>query len=264
MFTSLPRWLQPVAHGGAPGYRDSAPTPPFDRNTGPVPEPKTILLAGASRGLGLGLAAEFLNRGWNVIASARAPDAATGLQALHRSHADRLSLATLDIASPDSIKSFAGALSGRTIDVVFVVAGISSQRDTPIEDAPLDKVALEFITNAAGPIALAAAVLAHTPPTGTVAFMTSLLGSIASNAGGGLDLYRASKAALNMLAVNFSLRHKTRPVLLIHPGWVRTDMGGENAPLDIATSAKGMADVIEAAHRPGVAYVDYRGEKLPW
>jgi len=226
--------------------------------------PRTILLAGASRGIGLGLARVFLHRGWRVIATARTPNAAAGLQALHADHADRLSIEALDVASPASIQALAGRLAVGHIDVLFVVAGISGQRDARLSDIPPETIALEFITNATGPVALAETLLPHLAHNGTVAFMTSILGSIASNAGGGIDLYRASKAALNMLAVNFSIRHKTRPVLLLHPGWVRTEMGGSSAPVEVETSARGLADQIVAAHKPGIQYLDYQGQKLPW
>jgi NAD(P)-dependent dehydrogenase (short-subunit alcohol dehydrogenase family) len=226
--------------------------------------PRTILLAGASRGLGLGLSREFLRRGWHVIATARAPDSASSLQDLHRTHADRLTIQPLDIANPASIAALAASIGHRLIDVLFVVAGMSTQRDTPLQDMAADAITLEFLTNATAPVALAETLLPNLPETGTVAFMTSILGSIASNAGGGMDIYRASKAALNMLGVNFAIRHKSHPVLLLHPGWVRTDMGGSDAPLDVQTSAHGLADQIEHTTKPGIAYLDYQGQKLPW
>jgi len=224
----------------------------------------TILIAGASRGLGLGLVQEYLGRGWTVIATARDPENAPELRDLLPTHAGRLSLEKLDIASQASIADLAASLAGRHIGVVFVVAGVNSQRDTPLQTLSPDHIAQEFITNATAPIALAEALLPNLPEDGTVALMTSLLGSIASNAGGGLDLYRASKAALNMLAVNFAIRHKGRPVILLHPGWVRTAMGGPSAPVDVPTSARGLADQIEQNTKPGIAYLDYQGQKLPW
>jgi len=102
-------------------------------------------------------------------------------------------------------------------------------------------------------------------PDATVAFMTSILGSIGSNAGGGMELYRATKSALNMLASCYALRHRGTTVLLLHPGWVRTEMGGQNAPVDVATSVRGLADTIAAqGGKPGIAYLDYQGQELPW
>jgi NAD(P)-dependent dehydrogenase (short-subunit alcohol dehydrogenase family) len=230
----------------------------------PQNSPHTILLAGASRGLGLGLAREYLARGWHVIATARHPGKAEALQLLAQDNAGRLSIETLDIADPDSIKALAGALGGQTIDALFVVAGISQQGDMKLQDVPVAQIAQEFVTNATAPIVLAETLLGQISPGGSIVFMTSILGSLASNAGGGMDIYRASKAALNMMAMNFALRHKDRPVRLMHPGWVRTDMGGDNAPVDVPTSARGMADQITRDTRPGLAYLDYQGQKLPW
>ncbi len=226
--------------------------------------PRSILLAGASRGLGLGLAGEFLGRGWEVVATVRDQAKAAELKALQTTYPGRLRIETLEIASPDSVKALARTLSGQTIDVLFVVAGINSQGDTKLQDVPAAQIAQEFITNATAPVALAETVLGQMSPGGTIAFMTSILGSLASNAGGGMDIYRASKAALNMMAMNFAIRHRDRPVRLIHPGWVRTEMGGANAPVDVATSVRGMADEIERDSRLGLAYLDYQGQKLPW
>ena len=223
---------------------------------------KTILLAGASRGLGLGLTQEYLSRGWQVIATARTPDKADGLAKLA---CDRLTVEQLDVSDPASVGALGGKLDGRTLDVLFVVAGISTNSQVPAHEVGHADVAKEFITNTTGPIALAEALQANLAADATVAFMTSILGSVGSNAGGGMELYRASKAALNMLASCYALRHKGTPVVLMHPGWVRTELGGANAPVDVPTSARGMADVI-ARHesKAGISYVDYQGAKLPW
>jgi NAD(P)-dependent dehydrogenase (short-subunit alcohol dehydrogenase family) len=225
----------------------------------------TILLAGANRGLGLGLVQEYLARGWSVIATARNPQAAHRLTELQTDHRDHLRIEALDIADPASVAALAQRLQGISLDVLFVVAGASSHSHDPIHDVPLAAAAQEFITNAVGPLILAERLHGMVVPHGTIAFMTSILGSIASNAGGSTELYRATKAALNMLATCFALRHKGQPVLLLHPGWVRTDMGGQNAPLDVPTSVRGLADVIEQRRgTPGVAYLDYQGTRLPW
>lgn len=227
--------------------------------------PATILLAGASRGLGLGLAREYLGRGWSVIATAREPGKATGLAALHASNPGKLRIETLDVSDPASVTALATTLQGTTLDVIFIVAGMNAYATTPIHLVPAVDAAREFLTNAYAPPALAEALSGLAAPGATYVFMTSLLGSIASNAGGGMELYRASKAALNMLGSCFALRHKASPVVLLHPGWVRTDMGGENAPLDVETSVRGQVEAIAArAGKPGLAYVDYRGQTLPW
>ncbi len=224
--------------------------------------PRTILLAGASRGLGLGLTEEYLGRGWQVIATARQPDRAAGLARLQGDH---LTVEQLDVADPASVSALAGRLGGRRLDVLFVVAGVNAHAHVPVHEVGQADVAREFITNATGPVALAEALQANLAPDATVAFMTSVLGSIGSNTGGGWELYRASKAALNMLVTCYALRHKGSPVLLLHPGWVRTEMGGPNAQLDVPTSVRGLADVIGAHEgKAGIAYLDHAGAELPW
>ncbi len=225
---------------------------------------QTILLAGANRGLGLGLAREYLGRGWQVIATAREPGAARGLTDLLAAYAGALTVDQLDVADPASGTALAGRLDGRTLDVLFVVAGISGYKEAPVHEVPPEGVAREFVVNASGPVTLAEAMQPLLSPNATVAFMTSVLGSIASNTTGGWELYRASKAALNMFASSYALRHRDRPVIVMHPGWVRTDMGGPNAPVSVEQSAKGMADVLRSHTTPGIAYLDYQGASLPW
>jgi NAD(P)-dependent dehydrogenase (short-subunit alcohol dehydrogenase family) len=228
-------------------------------------KPGTILLAGASRGLGLGLTGLYLARGWSVIATARQPVHATGLMELQTAHKDHLRIETLDIADPGSIAALAGKLHGMSIDVLFVVAGVNAHGEPPIHAVAVADAASEYITNAIGPLRLAEALHPMLGKSGTIAFMTSILGSIGSNAGGSTELYRATKAALNMLASCFALRHKGQPVLLLHPGWVKTEMGGPDAHIDVATSVAGLAAVIESRRgMPGLAYLDYQGAKLPW
>jgi NAD(P)-dependent dehydrogenase (short-subunit alcohol dehydrogenase family) len=226
--------------------------------------PNTILLIGASRGLGLGLASEYLARGWNVIATARDPARAEVLTALKADHPGQLRIEPLDVTDRKAGTALATALSGISVDVLFVVAGQSSQGMAPIQDAPPEVAAQEFLTNSVAPPVVAEALLPVLAPGAPVVFMTSILGSLA-NSSGGIELYSASKAALNMLAIGFAKRHADRRVLLMHPGWVKTDMGGANAPLDITTSVRGMADVIASqGGGTGIAYVDYAGKPIDW
>ncbi len=220
----------------------------------------TILLIGASRGLGLGLAKEYLSRGWNVIATARNPAQAPGLTEL----GGKLRIEKFDVTDPNAPAALRSALGDTKLQVLFVVAGQASTGYVPIHVVPPDVAAQEFLTNSVAPPTVAEALLPLLAPGGTVVFMTSRLGSLALS-DGGMELYNASKAALNMLAIGFAKRHTDRRVLLMHPGWVRTEMGGENAPLDIETSVRGMANVIDThAKGTGIAYVDYTGAKIPW
>ena len=138
-----------------------------------------------------------------------------------------------------------------------------------VDDTTLAEVRTLMITNAMSPVRLAGMLVPQVKAqTGVVAFMTSRMGSVADNTSGGWDLYRASKAALNSLTRSFAVTaigNRGITVLSVHPGWVRTDMGGAAAPLDVATSVAGIADVLEArAGSHTHAFVDYRGETVPW
>jgi NAD(P)-dependent dehydrogenase (short-subunit alcohol dehydrogenase family) len=224
----------------------------------------TILLIGASRGLGLGLAEEYLARGWHVIATARDPAGAPGLAKLAETYADQLRIEATDVTAPDAGPRLAARLAGTALDVIFVVAGQSKAGRGPMFQAKPEVVAQEFLTNSFAPPVVAEALLGLLAPGGTVVFMTSVLGSLA-NAQGMVEIYSASKAALNMLGIGFARRHPDLRTILMHPGWVKTDMGGDSAPLDVATSAKGMADVIaREAGKTGVAYLDYAGKTIQW
>jgi NAD(P)-dependent dehydrogenase (short-subunit alcohol dehydrogenase family) len=224
----------------------------------------TILLIGASRGLGLGLAREYLQRGWNVVATVRDAAKAGELRALSPQDGGSLRIETMDMAQPHTAAELAKRLAGTAFNVVFVVSGQSKNGAKPVHQADRDAVADEFLVNSYAPPVVAEMLLPVLAPHGTVVLMTSVLGSLARSQGG-MEVYNASKAALNMFGIGFSKRHPELRVLLMHPGWVRTDMGGENAPLDVGTSVKGMADTIRAQGRgKGVLFVDYSGVELPW
>jgi NAD(P)-dependent dehydrogenase (short-subunit alcohol dehydrogenase family) len=224
----------------------------------------TVLLVGASRGLGLGLAREYLGRGWHVVATARDPARAKDLAALADAHKGKLRVEKLDVTKPADAAALAKTLGGTKLDVLFVVAGQASHGAAPVHEATPEQAATEFVTNSFAPPVVAEALLPLLKPDGTVVFMTSRLGSLALTQGG-MELYNASKAALNMLGINFAQRHAKHRVLLMHPGWVKTDMGGSNAPLEIEESVRGMVDTIEKrAKGHGVAYVDYANAELPW
>jgi NAD(P)-dependent dehydrogenase (short-subunit alcohol dehydrogenase family) len=170
----------------------------------------------------------------------------------------------VDIARPDQVRALHARTAGATFGLVFVVAGVAGQPEQPIHAVSPQEAADVFLTNAYWPVVFAETFLDRLAKGGTVALMTSILGSV-SNSNGGFETYRASKAALNMLGRCFAARHPDCAVLLLHPGWVRTDMGGPDAPLDVATSVRGLADVLEArAGRPGDAFLDYTGNEIGW
>ncbi|MFY9289440.1 MAG: SDR family oxidoreductase [Methylorubrum rhodinum] len=227
-----------------------------------ITEERRALIVGASRGLGLGLAESLHDRDWRVVATVRksSPDHENlWLQGIR--------IETVDIDDDASVAALRQRLGGEKFDLVFVVAGVATESDKPLHAVSRAVSAQVYLTNAVSPILFAEAFADRIAPGGTLAFMSSILGSIALNEDGGWENYRASKAALNTNARSFAVRHAERDygILLVHPGWVRTDMGGAEADLDIETSVAGMIAVIQAfAGRRDVAYLDYRGETLAW
>lgn len=223
---------------------------------------KNALIVGASRGLGLGLVETFLQRGWRVTATQRS--ASPGLAALAD---DALTIETADIDDDAAVAALHDRLAGQSFDLVFVVAGVATQAHDPAHAVPRDVAAQVYLTNAISPVRFAEVFLDRLAPKGLVAFMSSILGSVGLNESGGWETYRASKAALNTLARSFSARHRDAPfgTVLMHPGWVRTDMGGPEGDIDVATSAEGMAEVVEGRlGQRGCVYLDYRGETVAW
>ena len=224
---------------------------------------QTALLVGASRGLGLGLAREYLARGWRVIATAR--DDASKLEALGKNATGNLRIEHVDIADTDGIAQLRDTLADEKLDLLFLVAGISGSVPKPLHEVSPDEAARVFLINAYFPIVAAEALADLVKPGGVIAFMSSRLGSIELNDYGSWETYRMSKAALNMGARSFFHRHPDHAVLSIAPGWVRTDMGGPSATFDIETSCRNVANAIQ--NRPGKAghrYVNYDGTELPW
>lgn len=225
---------------------------------------KTVLIIGASRGLGLGLAKEFANEGWQVIATARAPQRAEELQAI-----SGIRVEALDIANAAGVDALAQRLSGITLDVLYINAGISGARTLSADTASDEEIGQLFTTNAIAPVRLAKRMLSLVEPnSGVITFMSSIMGSVEAGPGMGMPLYGASKAALNHLTRTFvsGLDDGSRySILSMHPGWVRTDMGGAEAPLDVETSCRGMVEqTTRAAGQGGHRYIDYQGQTLPW
>ncbi len=226
---------------------------------------KRLLIIGASRGLGLGLVSEHLARGWHVTATARHDR--DGLEALIPEAQDRLALETVDTLDQAAVGALANRLQGQRFDLLFLNAGIMAGRGVPLAEVTDADIARIFLTNAIAPIRVADRLMPNVAAGGTVAFMSSILGSIGTNDDGRAELYRASKAALNSLIRSFRARHARADltVLAMHPGVVRTAMGGPTAPLDIETSVRGVAEVLEKrSGAGGQAFVDYRNEIIPW
>ncbi|MCJ2069486.1 SDR family NAD(P)-dependent oxidoreductase [Methylobacterium sp. J-030] len=226
---------------------------------------RRALIVGASRGLGLGLVRRFLERGWDVTATVRTPSAAlTDLV-----NAGPLRIVTgIDIDDDAAVAGLKRSCTDRpAFDVVFVVAGVATQAGIPAGQMPRDVATAIYQTNALSPIRLAEAFHRCIAEDGLIVLMTSKLGSVSLNRGGGWGSYRASKAALNTLARSFAGQHSGARwgVLLMHPGWVRTDLGGRRATLDVDTSVRGTVAVVEDQRGlRGCRFLDYTGATVPW
>lgn len=231
---------------------------------------QTALIVGASRGLGLGLAREYLRRGWQVIGTVRGANGAAGAErgrtGLHGLACEALTIETLDINEPDQVAALRERLRQRPLDLLFVNAGVANDPSERIGSVATETFVRVMTTNALSPMRVIEALAPLVRPGGTIAAMSSGLGSVADNRGGGWEVYRASKAALNTLMRSYAARAGGgHTLLLIAPGWVRTDMGGPSASLDVETSTRGIAQVIaQTAGGGGLRYVDYRGQTVPW
>lgn len=173
----------------------------------------------------------------------------------------------MDIVRADQVAAPRTRLASRRFDLLFVNAGVKNDDGETIAGVSTEEFVRVMTTNALSPLRVVETLRDLVAPGGTIGIMSSGQGSIANNENGGYEVYRASKAALNMLMRSFAARHRDDPrtLLLMAPGWVRTDMGGPNARLSIAESIPNLAATIEAqAGKGGLQYLDYLGRQLPW
>lgn len=234
--------------------------------TAHVSTQKTVLLIGASRGLGYAMAEEYLRRGWHVIATVR--DGSSGrLAALAATFGAALEVEIVDITVAAQVTTLRERLADCRIDLLFVNAGVKNDDRETIADVSTEEFVRVMVTNALSPMRVIETFEGLVPPGGTLGVMSSGQGSLTNNTHGKYEVYRGSKAALNMLMRSFAARHcdDARTMLLMAPGWVRTDMGGADARLSIEQSIPNLIDTITAHDGcPGLHYVDYRGRTVPW
>jgi NAD(P)-dependent dehydrogenase (short-subunit alcohol dehydrogenase family) len=227
---------------------------------------RAILIVGASRGLGSAMAAEMSARGWRVLGTVRGPG--TPLHGLAAQAPDLVEIETLDMTDHGQMLALRGRLSDRTFDIVFINGGIVNQRpaDTMAEVSTGDFVQV-MVTNVLGVMRAVEAFGPLARPGGVIGVMSSGQGSIANNANGANDVYRASKAALNQAMASYAGRHASEgnALVVMAPAWIRTDLGGSNAPYSVEEAMPQIVDVLIAQQgEPGLRYLDRNGRTVPW
>jgi NAD(P)-dependent dehydrogenase (short-subunit alcohol dehydrogenase family) len=223
----------------------------------------TVLITGAGRGLGLELARQYAAEGWRVIATVRDVKKAKELGAL----GPKIEIHPLEVTDLEAVAALAHELARDTIDVAIANAGVSLARAmTPgriDETAWIDTLRVNTIA----PLALAGAVLGPVERSEgkRLIAISSRLGSIGANDAGGQYAYRSSKAALNAAWRSLALDHRGVIAVVLHPGWVKTDMGGAGAPVERKDSVAGMRRVIaKLTPADSGRFFDFQGAEIPW
>lgn len=227
----------------------------------------TILIIGASQGLGHGMAAECVKRGWDVVGTVR-ETTRTELHDLADKHAAHVEIEHLDVTAPEQIAALRDRLSGRRFDILFVNAGTANknQGDT-IADVSTEDFVHVMVTNALSPLRVIEALQHLVPTDGLIGVMSSGQGSIAGNEKGGHEVYRGSKSALNQYMRSYAARQSAVPraLLLLAPGWIRTALGGPNAPFSIEEAMPDIVNtMLSKRGKPGLEYLDRMGRTVPW
>ncbi len=215
-----------------------------------------VVIIGASRGIGLELARQYARDGWTVLATVRKDRDAIGL-------GTGITPAIADTTDEASLVGLATRLT-TPIDVLIVNAGVGSETHK-LADVDRETWLRVMEVNALGPLIAMRALVGKVAKGGRIVALSSVLGSISRNSGGYWP-YRMSKAALNMGLSNFAIEQKGRfAVAALHPGWVKTDMGGPGAIVEVADSAAGLRRAIGGlTPAPVATYVDYQGTKIDW
>ena len=228
----------------------------------------TILVTGANRGIGLEFVKQYLKKGDSVIATYREEESSKELINLSQNKSN-LEILKLDVASDASMESFCQHLGDQPIDIFINNAGVYGPRDSNFGKVDAESWLPVLRINTCAPLLLTQLIIENLRrgKAKKLLYVTSKMGSIDDNKGGGSYVYRSSKTALNSVvkSISVDLRSEAMAVAVLHPGWVRTDMGGPNGLIDTETSVSGMVQVIQnmTLETSGV-FFNYDGNVIPW
>lgn len=232
---------------------------------------KTALVTGASRGIGLEFCRQYAADGWRVFACARNPEKSDELNMLANTHPDQVIIHRLDVGDHAQIGQLAQTLAGEPIDLLLNNAGIytGSHAAGTFDDKDYEDWAHAFRINTMATLKMSQTFQPQIRRGGqkTIVTISSKMGSIADNSGGGSYMYRSSKAAVNMVVKTLAVDLKPAGIITValHPGWVKTDMGGANALISAVRSVSGMRDVISGLTLSDSGkFIAYDGQAIPW
>lgn len=222
-----------------------------------------VLITGANRGIGLEFARQYLARGNRVTACCRDPSAAGALGKLA---CPALVILPLDVGDEAAISALPDRLDGAGIDIFINNAGVYGQGQA-LDEVSADEWLRVLRVNTVAPLLLTRVLLPVLGRGAKLLYLSSKMGSIAENTGGSTYVYRSSKTALNQVVKSLALDLAGNGLLAaaLHPGWVKTDMGGPNALIDTQTSVSGMMGVIDRLDATGSGgFFNYDGTAIPW
>ena len=229
---------------------------------------RTILITGANRGIGLELTEQFAQDGWQVLACCRNPADAGQLQALTERDL-AIEIHALDVTNYDQMATLADRLGNRPIDILLSNAGIYGSKGVGFGEVHAEEWRQVLEVNTIAPLMLVQTFVEQVAASQQklVAVISSKVGSIADNSSGGSYIYRSSKTAVNQVVKSLSIDLAGRDITVIslHPGWVKTDMGGPNAEISTDKSVSGLKSILQSAKfAQSGQFIEFNGNSIPW
>lgn len=230
---------------------------------------KTVLITGANRGIGLEHTRQFAARGIQVFAAVRSPETAEDLTRLASVHTGCITIIGYDAAKPDSSACVKQVIGDTPIDLLLANAGAMGGSGQVFGSVDVEEMLNLVRINSLAPLKLVEALVENIASSERklLAFQSSLMGSIGDNSSGGYYAYRVSKAALNMIAKGLSNDLRPRGVIAVtmHPGWVKTRMGGQNAPVTVEQSVAGQQRLLDKlTPKDSGHFFNFEGKELAW